>query len=162
DERGHTPERVGGRIARFARAARAVTLVTAAAQGIVEAGARVAAIQRAGHVVVAVERLPAASAGLAAVVHGTGVGVVARRAVREDEDGARSRGGVAGARRVAVVRCGADDRIRPHARAALTQIELGARAPVVAGLAVGRRGIGAVASAWIADASVVALVGGRA
>src|SRR5215467_12669775 len=74
DERGHAPERVGGGTARLARATRAITLVTAAVQGIVEAGARVAVIQRAGHVVVAVERLPAASAGMAAVVHGTGVG----------------------------------------------------------------------------------------
>src|SRR5262249_21762866 len=96
------------------------------------------------------------------VVHGTGVGVVARGAVGEDEDGARSRGGGAGARRVAVVRCGADDRVRPHARAAPAPVARRARRARVARPGNRRRRAGAVAGARIADAGIVALVGGRA
>src|SRR5206468_12515688 len=73
-----------------------------------------------------------------------------------------SRGGVAGAGRVALVGGRAHDRVRAHAGAALAGVALRAVIAVVTGCAVGLDGIAAGARRGIASAGRVTLVGGRA
>src|SRR5439155_5162982 len=103
-----------------------------------------------------------ADAGLTRVGPGAGVAVVAGRAVHRRRVGALARGGITGARHVALVGGRAHDGVAAHADAALTRVGPGAGVAVVAGRAVHRRRVGALARGGITGPRHVALVGGRA
>src|SRR5262249_1451988 len=90
------------------------------------------------------------------------VAVVAGGAVRLGGVGAGTSGRVAGARLAALIRRGADDRVRAGADARLAGIGPGAGAAVVAGRAVGLARGGAGAFCRVAGAGVMALVDGGA
>src|SRR5439155_300483 len=89
---------------------------------------------------------PDAGAGLAGVDLGAGIAVGAGAAVRLGRVGAGAVGRIAGARVVALIEGGADDRVCPDAGAGLAGVGLGAGIAVGAGAAVrlGRGGAGAV------------------
>src|SRR5439155_10596691 len=104
----------------------------------------------------------ATGAGLTGVGLGAGITVVAGGAVGLGRIGASAGGGIAGAGVVALVGGGADHRALPAANARLAGVDLGAGVAVVARRALSLGRVGAGARGGVADAGVVALIGGRA
>src|SRR5439155_680283 len=94
---------------------------------------------------------------LASIIERTGVGIVAgcacERRVRAD-----TRRGVADVCIVALIRLGADHRVRPRADARQAGIRLGAEVAIVAGGVVGLVRVRADTRWCIASAGVVALI----
>src|SRR5204862_462756 len=103
-----------------------------------------------------------ADAGAARVRLRAGVAVVAGGAVHRRRVGALARGGITGPRHVALVGGRAHDGVAARADAALTRVGPGAGVAVVAGRAVHRRRVGALARGGVAGARHVALVRRRA
>src|SRR5439155_1499893 len=103
-----------------------------------------------------------ADAALTRVGPGAGVAVVAGRAVHRRRVGALARGGITGPRHVALVGGRAHDGVATRADAALTRVGPGAGVAVVAGGAVHRRRVGALARGGITGPRHVALVRRRA
>src|SRR5207253_3161638 len=114
-------------------------------------------------ILVAVDRVVArAGARLARVVPRARIPVVACGAVGLRGIGADTRRRVANPRLVALIGGAADDRLAARAGARLARVVPRARIPVVACGAVGLRGIGADTRRRVADARLVALIGGAA
>src|SRR5439155_452796 len=88
--------------------------------------------------------------------------VVAGRAVGLVRGGAGAARRITGAGDVALIERGADDGVRPHARAGLAGVALRTGVPVRAGAAVRLGGVGAGAARRIAGTGDVALVEGGA
>jgi len=112
--------------------------------GIVGVDARAVRTRIAGAdvAIVAVQGCPATEPARADIVGGTAAVIVAGRAVRLGGIRAGSRGWIAAAGVVALVRRLADDRIAPDAPAALALIGLRADIIVGAGRAIGHRPAG--------------------
>src|SRR5437773_2063680 len=112
-------------------------------------------------ILVAVDRVVTrADARPARITTRAGIPVIAAAAVGLRGIGAGTRRRVANARLVALIGGAADDRLAARAGARLARVVPRARIPVVACGAVGLRGIGADTRPRVADARLVAMVGG--
>src|SRR5262249_38094481 len=105
---------------------------------------------------------PDARAGLAGVALRAGIAITAGAPVRLVRVGAEAARRIADAGVVALIERGADDGVRPDARAGLAGVGLGTGIAIGARAAVGDVRIGADAARRIADAGDVALIDGRA
>src|SRR5438552_17132425 len=159
--------RAGARLARVVPRAR-IPVVACGAVGLRGVGARPRRRVADARVVALIggaadDRLAArAGARLARVVPRARIPVVACGAVGLRGIGADTRRRVANPRLVALIGGAADDRLAARAGARLARVRPRARVPVVACSAVGLRGRGAGTRRRLADARLVALVGGAA